>query len=65
MAVSTGSTRFGTPDRGRSTIVAVPGRICQSDDCSTILSVYNRSVWCSIHEQPGHSRSTVGRVPPR
>jgi hypothetical protein len=65
MAVSTGSTRFGTPDRGQSTVAAMAGRVCQSDDCTTVLSIYNRSTWCSIHEQPGHSRSSAGKAPLR
>ena len=25
------------------------GRVCRDDDCSTKLSVYNDSTWCSLH----------------
>lgn len=27
-------------------------RICAEDDCNTILSMYNRNEFCSIHEEP-------------
>ena len=26
------------------------GRVCERDACSTVLSVYNRSLFCSVHE---------------
>ena len=29
-----------------------PGRVCQHESCSTVLSIYNASGWCWQHEQP-------------
>lgn len=26
------------------------GRVCEEDGCATILSVYNDSYWCALHE---------------
>lgn len=28
-----------------------PGRVCEFDDCDTVLSVYNGTRFCSIHSQ--------------
>jgi hypothetical protein len=52
VSVKTGRTQFGTPNRGSSTAMSQRGRVCLSDDCPTVLSVYNHSHWCSVHEQP-------------
>lgn len=62
MVGSNASTRFGTPERGRTTDSSPRGRVCETIGCSTILSIYNHSAWCSIHEQPGQKRPpTVNR----
>jgi len=28
------------------------GRVCEHPACATVLSVYNRSASCSVHEEP-------------
>jgi hypothetical protein len=38
----------------------VAGRVCKAADCSTVLSVYNPSPHCWLHEVP--HRSLVGPV---
>jgi hypothetical protein len=60
MIGSNASTQFGTPDRGRATVSSARGRVCEASGCTTILSIYNHSVWCSVHDQPGLKRSSVG-----
>jgi hypothetical protein len=60
MGMGAGQVQFGTPDRGRSTPTSNRGRVCQYDDCPTVLSIYNHSDWCSVHEQPDH-RNTPTR----
>lgn len=27
-----------------------PGRVCAVDECETVLSIYNKKVVCSVHE---------------
>lgn len=52
----TGRIQFGSPS-GRTTASSRRGRVCDAGGCSTILSIYNHSPWCSVHEQP--SRRTA------
>lgn len=28
------------------------GRVCQAEDCGTVLSIYNATRWCWQHERP-------------
>ena len=28
------------------------GRVCQHEQCSTVLSIYNATGWCWQHEEP-------------
>ena len=35
------------------------GRVCVEDDCDTVLSVYNRTAHCWVHD-PGRSFSVRG-----
>ena len=43
---------FGQPDRGRGKASrAAAGRTCDEDGCATILSTYNASTRCGIHEK--------------
>jgi hypothetical protein len=63
MLGSSASTQFGTPDRGRAANSSARGRVCEALGCSTILSIYNHSAWCSIHDQPGLRRSQAGVRP--
>jgi len=30
--------------------MSIRGRVCQTDGCTTVLSVYNKSDACSMHE---------------
>jgi hypothetical protein len=46
-----GRVQFGAPS-GKVTASSLPGRVCQAGSCTTILSIYNHSSWCSVHEQP-------------
>jgi hypothetical protein len=36
------------------------GRVCASEDCRTLLSIYNRSTFCWLHE-PAHVYRVRGR----
>jgi hypothetical protein len=36
------------------------GRICADPSCATVLSTYNRSSYCWVHE-PKHLQRTFGR----
>jgi hypothetical protein len=51
MAVTSKGVLFG-PASGRPTTSSPHGRVCRALGCSTILSIYNHSAWCSLHEQP-------------
>lgn len=31
---------------------ARPGRVCADPGCATMLSIYNRSEWCWVHNPP-------------
>ncbi len=50
MATKSTATQFGTPDRGKITKTSARGRVCAADGCNTVLSVYNDSPVCSVHE---------------
>ena len=41
-----------TPQKGRRPRRMNRDRLCAADDCTTKLSVYNRSDFCWIHEEP-------------
>jgi hypothetical protein len=43
-------TQFGSQDKGKSPRKAAPGRVCRWDGCVTVLSIYNKSDDCSVHE---------------
>ena len=55
---SGGNPMLGRADR---VIGQPPGRVCAAPGCATILSVYNASELCSLHEpwtrRPGTFRS--------
>jgi hypothetical protein len=40
------------------------GRVCVAGDCSTILSSYNSSSWCAIHDRLSPARKRRGAGPP-
>ena len=50
----------GAPMLGRSERAGgqPPGRVCATPDCATILSVYNSSEFCSLHEPWTHKPMT-------
>ena len=52
----------GTSPSGaeRPTRVYASGRICRTEDCETVLSVYNNDEWCSVHH-PQRSLRMRGR----
>jgi hypothetical protein len=29
------------------------GRVCDQEGCATVLSIYNRTEFCSLHARPG------------
>lgn len=37
-----------------------PGRVCAAEDCRTLLSIYNRSKFCWLHE-PARAYVVRGR----
>jgi len=37
-----------------------PGRVCEAEDCNTLLSIYNRSKFCWLHE-PARAYHVRGR----
>ena len=44
--------QFGTPESGKETWRRPPpDRVCAKSECSTILSMYNLSATCFIHEK--------------
>jgi hypothetical protein len=42
-------TRFGRPS-GKQLAAAEAGRTCAEDGCDTVLSRYNKTQKCSLHE---------------
>jgi hypothetical protein len=48
-------TRRGEPlNRGRRSVAQhEAGRVCESPNCDTQLSIYNGSGQCSVHERSG------------
>ncbi len=40
------------PGDARLGRVHEPGRVCQQDGCTTVLSIYNATGWCWQHEKP-------------
>jgi len=50
MLANSTRTQFGSPDKGKSPRKAAPGRVCRRDGCVTLLSIYNKSDDCSVHE---------------
>jgi hypothetical protein len=56
--------QFGPPKAGKPTANTRGGRVCQSPECETILSIYNTLEWCSLHEQP-KLRPGTGPLSPR
>jgi hypothetical protein len=45
------SGRNVTSASGNSKVVSYDaGRVCLQEACSTVLSVYNKSPFCSVHE---------------
>lgn len=51
MARSKDDPQFGAPARGKEASARSPrGRVCAQDGCRTILSIYNKSSRCSVHE---------------
>jgi hypothetical protein len=57
VVANSGRVQFGLPSKGKTQKVAASGRVCQSDGCTTVLSIYNRAPDCSLHE-----RRTLSRV---
>lgn len=56
--------------RGRPSISFPSGRLCSHQGCATVLSVYNPSVFCALHEGTHPERfvpapgNTAGSSPP-
>jgi len=44
------SVHFGAPLAGTAAANSRRGRICEYGGCATVLSIYNHSEWCSVHE---------------
>lgn len=57
MAANSGRVQFGLPTKGKSLKVSARGRVCQSDGCTTVLSIYNQAPDCSVHERRTLSRA--------
>jgi len=38
-----------------------PGRICRNKGCGTVLSIYNRQNYCSVHAKDGYDPVTCHR----
>jgi hypothetical protein len=47
---NTNRAQFGLPERGKTRSKAPRGRVCGHDGCVTVLSIYNASADCSVHE---------------
>ena len=53
-----GGAQVGPPDRGKEAAFRpAPGRICNQEGCTTILSVYNASGACWPHSDPDYRHS--------
>jgi hypothetical protein len=50
MIKTSGAIQFGAPVKGKSLEVSDRGRVCWAEGCTTLLSVYNHSDHCSLHE---------------
>jgi hypothetical protein len=50
VAANVGHLQFGTPLKGKSIRKTTRGRVCRTDGCTTVLSIYNASDDCSVHE---------------
>jgi hypothetical protein len=50
MVAKSGRIQFGVPTKGRTTRTSDRGRVCRADGCATVLSIYNDSSDCSVHE---------------
>jgi hypothetical protein len=57
VVASSGRVQFGVPSKGKSMKVSTAGRVCQSDGCTTVLSIYNQAPDCSVHERRILSRA--------
>ncbi len=55
--------QFGSPDRGKVPAASLRGRRCESFECDTVLSIYNRSARCSVHEAPALRTALTSRRP--
>ena len=42
--------QFGLPVKSKSHRRSALGRVCRTNGCTTVLSIYNRSADCSLHE---------------
>ena len=43
--------RSAAPARAGEKVSSFPsGRVCADDTCTTVLSVYNAALFCSVHE---------------
>ena len=42
---------------------AVPGRICEADGCTTVLSIYNSALFCWTHSPRKFGPSVVRESP--
>ena len=52
--------RTAAPPRAGEKVSSFPaGRVCTYDQCVTVLSVYNASAFCSVHE-PRTRRTGAG-----
>jgi hypothetical protein len=47
---NTTRTQFGSAVKGKSHRMSASGRVCRSDGCVTVLSIYNKADDCSLHE---------------
>ena len=56
------TTQFGVPARGKGPgSRSARGRVCEEPGCGTILSTYNASPTCWMHEPPPF-RLPINRV---
>jgi hypothetical protein len=51
MVAHSRSTKIGSSSGSRIPKVSARGRVCVNDGCSTVLSIYNESPNCSMHER--------------
>ena len=61
MTANVGHLQFGIPLKGKSIRKAIRGRVCRTDGCATVLSIYNGQDDCSVHE---YRTLTVRRARP-